>query len=454
MNTEKQKRSFFKTTTVRMIVVGVLVLVLLIPLSFIQSLITERAGRQMDVVHEINEKWGDNVLLYGPILKIPYKTYEETIIFDEKTKTSKKEQKVKIQYAYFFPDELKNSVNVDSEKLHRNNYETVVYRGKMNINGTFSVPDFSIKDIKNEDIVWEKASIIIKTSNLKGIKDEVQFQLSNHPYSFEPVFGNYTSINSTILRLDTLESPFLNITDLPVEKSVSFNLQLTYDGSESLKFIPIGKTTTIEMNSDWHSPSFSGYYLPDDKTKEIRETGFKANWKVLHLNRPFSQYAFKHLPNLQEFAFGVDLILPIDEYQKSERSTKYGYLVIGLTFLIFFLIQTMSKIAIHPFQYLMIGVALTMFYTLLIAISEHSSFLKAYLIAATAVILLIALYSKTILKKIKFPLFIGASLTALYTFIFVIIQLENYALLVGSVGLFIILSIVMFASRKIDWSNE
>ena len=147
-------------------------------------------------------------------------------------------------------------------------------------------------------------------------------------------------------------------------------------------------------------------------------------------------------------------MIPVDEYQKSERSVKYGFLVIGLTFLVFFLIQTMSKISIHPFQYLMIGVALTMFYTLLISISEHSSFLKAYCIAGIAVVSLISLYSKSILKNLKFPIFIGVSLTALYTFIFVIIQLENYALLVGSIGLFIILSSVMYASRKIDWGQE
>ena len=122
-------------------------------------------------------------------------------------------------------------------------------------------------------------------------------------------------------------------------------------------------------------------------------------------------------------------------------------------FLIFFLIQTMSKIHIHPFQYLMIGLALVMFYTLLVSISEHSNFLKAYLIAGISVVLLITLYSKSILRNFKFSALIGLSLTALYSFIYVIIQLENYALLVGSIGLFVILATVMFVSRKIDWSN-
>ena len=197
-----------------------------------------------------------------------------------------------------------------------------------------------------------------------------------------------------------------------------------------------------------------GNFLPDDKSKEVSKDGFVANWKILHINRAFSQQYLNKVPNLAQYAFGTKFIVMVDEYQKSERSAKYGFLVIALTFLVFFLIQTLSKINIHPFQYLMIGLALTMFYTLLVSISEHSNFLKAYLIAGISVVVLITLYSKSILKTIKFPIFVGISLTALYTFIYVIIQLEDYALLVGSIGLFTILAIVMFVSRKIDWSND
>ncbi len=204
------------------------------------------------------------------------------------------------------------------------------------------------------------------------------------------------------------------------------------------------------MTSDWKDPSHIGNFITQDENA-TEDGGFEANWRILNTNRPFSQQFFSALPTLSEFAFGTKFIIQLDEYQKSDRAAKYGFLVIGLTFLVFFLIQTLSKINIHPFQYLMIGIALVMFYTLLISISEHSSFLKAYLIAGAAVIVMITLYSKSILKNWKFPVFIGVSLTALYGFIFVIIQLESYALLVGSVGLFLILGLVMFVSRKIDW---
>jgi inner membrane protein len=143
----------------------------------------------------------------------------------------------------------------------------------------------------------------------------------------------------------------------------------------------------------------------------------------------------------------------VDEYQQNERVSKYGFLVIGLTFLIFFLIQSISKINIHIFQYSMIGIALIMFYTLLISITEHSSFSLAYGISGIAVVALITLYSVSILKNKKFPMFIATSLSVLYAFIFVIIQMEDYALLAGSIGLFFILAAVMYFSRKIDWSK-
>ena len=229
-------------------------------------------------------------------------------------------------------------------------------------------------------------------------------------------------------------------------------MEISVNGSSGISFVPIGKTTEAGIVSDWKTSSFKGNFLPYNEDK-ITDEGFDARWKILDINRPFPQTFNNKLPELTKYAFGVNFMIPVDEYQKSERTAKYGFLVIGLTFLIFFLIQSLSKIGIHPFQYLMIGLALIMFYTLLISISEHSNYFNAYLTASIAVILLIALYARSILKNIKFPIFIASSLSLLYSFIYVIIQLESYALLVGSVGLFIILALVMYVSRKIDWNS-
>ncbi len=442
--------------TARMLMVGFLILILLIPLSFIKSLIHERMNRQEEVVQEINKKWGKEVLLYGPILKIPYKTYHKKSIVNQKTKEVQTEMVEAINYGYFFPKTLDIKSTINPEEKKRGIYKTAVYKSEISISGSFPQPDFSEIEVNKEDILWNKARLIIETSNLKGVNSLVEIKMNKNSYSFTSKYKNRNTnrnYNNNNVDLHKLESKFINKEDVPEKKDVSFSLNISINGSKQIRFIPVGKETNINIKSDWKTANFLGEYLPYNSNK-ISDTGFNAKWKILDINRPFPQQSFNEIPDLKEYAFGVNFMIPVDEYQKSERSTKYGFLVIGLTFLVFFLIQTMSKISIHPFQYLMIGIALTMFYTLLISISEHSSFLKAYIISGIAVIALISLYSKSILKGLKFPFFIALSLTALYAFIFIIIQLENYALLVGSIGLFTILASVMYASRKIDWQND
>jgi inner membrane protein len=451
---EKTKSNLSKwlntSITARLLMVGFLTLILLIPLSYINSLIKERGDRQKDVVNEINSKWGKEVLLYGPILKIPYKSYKETTIYNEKSKKHKTEIETNIEYAFIFPEQLNVTSNVNSKKLKRGNFESAVYTSVMKLKGFFIEPNLTTKNILDKDILWNKATYIVKTSNLKGIKGETKINSNGKDYTFETNFNEQTRNT-----LDELESNYIKESDVPKtdEDKMSFDLNITFDGSELLQIIPIGKTTHLKMASNWGNPSFIGEFLPIDSSKKITQNSFDAEWKVTHLNRAFSQQYLNAIPDLKRYAFGAKFLIMVDEFQQSERSAKYGFLVIGLTFLLFFLIQTLSKINIHPFQYLMIGLALTMFYTLLVSISEHSNFLKAYTIAGSSVIILITLYSKSILNYWKFPILISLSLTALYIFIYTIIQLENYALLVGSIGLFIILAIVMYVSRKIEWTN-
>lgn len=455
-NTNKQQQNKFgnwlKTSiTARMLIVGFLTFVLLMPLFFIEDLIRERSYRQTKVINEINQQWGNEVLIYGPILKVPYRVYKEKTVTDEKTKKVYTETIEEIRHAYFFPDNLNINSNINPETKKRGIYTTAVYNSNMTLTGSFIKPDFSDIEINDKDILWNKSKIIIQSSNIKGV-NEVNLKLNQTDYELTSKYNGQKKHNYNEITLHTLETKSIKEEQLLFQKPVTFNINFNIKGSKQIRFIPTGKQTEAQITSNWKTANFFGEFLPfnDDK---INDNGFHAKWKILDLNRPFSQQHYHGIPDLKEFAFGVNFMIPIDEYQKSERSAKYGFLVIGLTFLIFFLIQTLSKISIHPFQYLMIGLALTMFYTLLVSISEHSNFLKAYLTAGISVILLITMYSKSILKTFKFPIFIGLSLTALYTFIYVIIQLENYALLVGSIGLFLILAIVMYVSRKIDWNN-
>ncbi|MBT0608825.1 cell envelope integrity protein CreD [Aequorivita echinoideorum] len=431
--------------TARMMVVGFLLLILLIPLEFVKELIRERAVRQAEVVSEINGKWGNNVLISGPIIKIPYKVLKEETNFNEKDKTYYPTTSEIIKYAYFFPDSLKIDSDVDANTRERSIYESVVFTASIAMKGTFPKIDFSALDILPENIVWEKATVLIKTSNLRGIKTTPSVRINSLDLAMTPQYSRDF--------LNTIQSGFIeNAQELFLnENKFSFNLKI--NGSESLRFLPIGKETDVSMRSNWNSPSFDGNFLPEDTDNTIKKEGFTAQWRILQINRQFEQQFSEKLPDLKEFSFGTKFIVPVDDYQKSERTAKYGFMVIGLTLLVFLLIQLVSHIYIHPFQYVMIGLALVMFYTLLISISEHSDFFMAYMVAAAAVLALITIYSRAILNGWKFPMLICASLASLYGFIYVIIQLENYALLVGSIGLFVILGIIMFASRKIDWNN-
>jgi inner membrane protein len=435
--------NFFQSSTAKILMVGMLTLVLLLPLQYVKELIFERSERQKEVVQEINSKWGGQVYFCGPILKVPYSTYTETKLVDEKTKKVTIQRARTDSFAYFLPNELDADLNVNTQQKNRSNYESVVYTSNMSFKGNYTYPSFGSNAVP-ENIHWDRASILIKTNNIKSITGSIIVSIAGKKYSFEPVASDKE--NDTLASLETQP---INIANAFSSGPAAFDLKINYKGSEKISIVPIGKMTHSKITSNWPSPSFDGSFLPEGST--ITKDGFSANWKVSHLNRSFGQKHFGALPNLQANTFDVKFLIPVNQYQQNERASKYGFLVIGLTFLVFFLIQSVSKITIHIFQYSMIGLALIMFYTLLISITEHSSFRMAYIIAGISVVAMIALYSISILKNIKFPVFIAIALSALYSFIYVIIQLENYALLVGSIGLFAILGAVMYFSRKIEW---
>lgn len=446
-NQNTEKNSFFQSTTAKMMMVGLLTMFLLIPLAFVMNLIEERSQRKSEMMDEVSSLWGKDIIFYGPILKVPYTSYDTYNLTDSKTGAVTIQKKATTNYAYFFPNELTNTSKVrKNESLKRGIFNHVVFTADMNFKGNFSSPNFSKLNITEENIQWDKASVIVKTTNLKSIKSELKIQLNNEKLAFEPQNNDKSDYS-------ILATNIFDYKQLVKNEKINFNFAITYNGSNSIKFIPIGKVTTISIDSDWESPSFEGFFAANDATKSISKKGFHADWKILDINRTFLQQYANTLPNLDEYLFGVKLIQTVDEYQQNERASKYGFLVIGLTFLIFFLIQSISKINIHIFQYSMIGLALIMFYTLLISITEHSSFSFAYTIAGTSVVAMITLYSASILQNRKFPMFIGIALSVLYTFIYVIIQMEDYALLVGSIGLFLILGAVMYFSRKIDWNK-
>jgi inner membrane protein len=276
--------------------------------------------------------------------------------------------------------------------------------------------------------------------DIRGIKEELKLNLNGTVLDLIPgkVPGNIPG--------NTLVAA-LNLQNGPAGK---FNLDLNFRGSKTLLFRPFGKTTTVRLSAPWSDPGFTGSYLPDSRS--VSEKGFSADWKVLYMNRSYPQQWKGEMDGLNSATFGVDLLLPVDAYLKTERSVKYAILCILLTFTAFLLIELIYNKPIHAFHYILVGFALCMFYTLLLSISEYLGFNKAYLVAALATLAMVTLYVRTIFRSNSIGLFIAATLTVLYSFIYILIQSQDYSLLMGSIGLFIALALVMFFSRKANLS--
>jgi len=414
-------------------------IILLIPTSMIENLIFERESTQEEAINEVSSKWANEQTISGPFISIPYTKYVKEV--------SKKDSTGKIvpikEYIHILPTELKINGTINPEQRNRGIYEIVVYNSKINISGKFTDLNLSQYDIAPKEIQFDKAHLSLGIDDLRGIEKQVDLNWNSEKFSFNPgVITNdivKSGINSTI-RLDSKDST-----------SYNFSFDLDLKGSQLLYFTPVGKVTDLSMNSTWKNPSFNGSFLPD--SRNITDKGFKANWNVLHLNRNYPQSWIGSKYSISESSFGIDLLLPVDNYQKTFRSIRYAILFIGFTFLVFFFIEVLNKIFIHPIQYILVGIALIVFYTLLLSISEHLVFNTAFIISAIATLLLIAGYVKAILKSNKLTALISSILLILYTFIFVIIQLQDFALLIGSIGIFIILGLVMYFSRKIDWYN-
>jgi inner membrane protein len=424
---------------VRLFTIGFLILLLLIPVSMVENLIRERDMIHSEAIKEVSSKWGEQQTLTGLVLTVPYKTFEKVYVKESAEKFKLVES---IKYAHFLPDSLNISGVVSPELRYRGIYEVIVYNSRINLTGQFAFPKFEDWNIDKEDILWKDAFISLGLSDLRGIQENITVDWNDKQYLFNPGIETNDIIQNGI-------STRLYLNEKDTSSIYSFSLKLDFNGSSNLYFVPLGRITKVSLKSNWKNPSFEGAFLPDKR--EITKNGFTALWKVLHLNRPYPQRFRGSVEGVSESSFGVNLIVPVDEYQKSMRSAKYAVIFIVLTFLIFFFVHILNGVRIHPIQYIIVGLALCIFYTLLIALSEHIPFGYSYLISSISIIGLITLYAHNIFDNKKLTLLICMILVILYIFIYSIIQMEDYALLMGSIGLFIVLGIVMYLTRKIDW---
>ncbi len=417
------------------LIIGGLTFLLIIPTWMVQSLIQERQARQEEASQEVGSKWGESQTLIGLILTIPYFSYEK----DDSNKIIKV-----TRYAHFLPDELIIDGELMPEKRYRSFYEVVVYNSKIRFDGKFVPIDNQALNITKENFILKDAYICLGISDLRGIEEQIKLNWNSTQSSF----------NSGIASNDVIQTGIsagiaLNIDGIT---SYKFSFDIILKGSQKIFFAPVGKETKVTLKSNWTTPSFDGAFLPD--SREVSDTnGFSAFWKVLHLNRNYPQSWTGANNNIEKTTFGVNLFLPTDHYKKTMRTAKYAFILIVLTFLVFFFIEILNRRAVHPLQYLLIGLALCIFFSLLIAFSEHINFDKAYWLAAIMTIGLISTYSNAVLKDRRLASLVGGILLILYGFIFTIVQLKDYALLIGSIGIFVTLAIVMYLSRRIDWYN-
>ena len=408
---------------IKLLLILIISILLLIPQAIIMDMVNERSSTEGLANLEVNEKWGNGQTLTGPVLFIPGDSAANNL--------------------YILPETLDIDGNINSRTLKRGIYDFTVYETALTLAGRFSLP----KELKAEQLKYlriDRAKLLFAISDFKGFSDNPALVLDGQP----------AELSSEALHLGSNDalSCSVDLQSLLDSGHLDYRITVPLKGSDYLYFLPVGRTTSVHLASDCPTPSFTGRYLPAQR--EVTDKGFTADWKVLALNRDFAQVLNSHAELKKAQPFGVDLKVPVEQYQQTTRSIKYAYLIILLTFAVVFFVEIRRQTPIHPVQYALVGIALMLFYTLLLAFSEHLTFLLSYLIASVMTIGLITLFMRTLLRNTRAALFIGLLLTVLYTFIYVIMQLESYALLVGSLGIFVILAVAMYASQKINWYQE
>lgn len=419
----------------KLVFIGFMSLVMLIPALFIMNLISERQARREEASNEVLRGWGGgDQLLGGPVLILPYEV--TTVTTNDK---GLRTVETYIRQASFLPEKLDVTGQLNSQMLTRGIFRIPVYQGELALNGVFRTPDLASLGILPSQVHWDKAYVKLSLSDLRGLRETPEILWSGQAQRFKPSASSNQSGPSI--------QAAVAVND--IAPTYDFKMKLNLGGGKRLQFLPLAGDTHIKLNSNWPHPSFSGNFLPIHR--EVKADGFVAEWKIPATARPIPQAWDGELQDLYVQAFGADFMLPVDIYQFTERAAKYSMLFITLTFVAFFLFEVMSRAKIHPVQYLLVSMALCVFYVLLLSLSEHIDFGLAYLVAASATVLLITAYLVTVLQKKSRALLMAGVLGGLYAYLFTLLRAEDFSLLMGSVGLFLILALVMFLTRRINW---
>ncbi|WP_424244852.1 inner membrane protein [Elusimicrobium posterum] len=452
----KKDRNFSLNILGKAAVVGALLLLMLLPLFFIQNTMKERKQYKDHALGTISSSWGSDQLLAAPFINIGYTVNTvETVNKEKVVKTS-------TQYKKFAPQNLETSVEMIPQVRNIGIFSMPVYTANIKIKGNFDVlPTTS-----------SNAFLTIELKDLKGITKMPQGKFGTQQLEFEPYAQNNTisfgalgpneddpmdKKSSRKYYYDDYDYGNKNTSANAIAAKVKygttktdFEISFPLQGSGTMNLVPIAKQNKFTVSSPWKDPLFFGSFLPAQK--EINENGFSASWDISYLASGIPQ-TFDTM-NVKESVFGVKLATPVDSYRNGLRAAKYGLLFLALTFLACFVFEIVGSKPIHAFQYVMVGAAMSIFYILLLSLSEFMCFGLAYLIAAAAVIVMITSYIRFAIIKESGAKYIVAPagiLTGLYIYLYVLLQLQDFSLLFGAFGLFIGLAAVMYTTRNINW---
>lgn len=419
------------------IVIGAIVIALLVPLSMLEGLVQEREVLREAAYVRVAEGWGGALKVGGPVLVVPTESQSEPA----------ESPRVDREDLYLLPTSLDIAIDTAQEPEPRyvGLYEVPVFTANIRITGAFDLANVRRElEARHADrrILWHQARLRLPTSDLRGLRElsNARFgtdDLTISPGTHGPFAGLESAIASDGLREDAMRQ---------------FEFVLRMGGSRELAVLPVGSTTRATVRSDWPHPAFRGAYLPAERV--VTPSGFEARWQILELNRTYGGVLSSR--TIDEAKIGDALICvgfhqPVDIYQRGERAIKYALLFIALTFMTVFAWEHVTGMSLHPLQYLLVGFALSIFYLLLIALSEHLAFVYAYWIAATALVLLIGVYLAGALRSPRRGWIAAAALLGTYAISYFLIISESYALLMGSIVLFTALGILMTTTRHVDW---
>lgn len=433
-----QKELFQKS-----LIIVALMLLIGLPLMMVQGTIRERMLFHEAAVESIAADSVRAQYVIGPVLVLPY---SEEIKDGDKLRTVAHRKLV-------FPNELKIAGKIITERRYRGIHQVLMYSGGHSFAGDFTLPASAdlTRESGNSQLVMGQPYISLSVSDVRGIRDIPTMLVAGQKYKFEhgsrlPGFSNGMHVP-------------VNLADLKAAgASVPFGFSLYLAGTQRQHFIPVGTNNLVNLESNWAHPQFSGDFLPEART--ISDSGFRAGWRISAMASsaqqqltaiatgpaPASNNAYEQVDS-----FSVGFIEPVNVYAQADRATKYGLLFVALTFAAFFVFEVLKRLPIHPIQYLLVGLALIMFFLLLVSLSEHLDFLVSYLIASAACIALITFYLSAVLRSRARAAGFGAGLVVLYSALYGLLNSENNALVLGALLLFAALGAVMVATRKVNW---